>query len=493
LLPTESLISDTVYYAVQSIGACENGVRTAVKVFILENIVLDAPVIASPQELCGDELTIANIATDGNTNIVWYDAPTGGTKLELTETLENNTTYYAALAAGDCESELRTAVLVHLGTFTIATPDVATPQTFCEGALIANIAVPNNQIAWYLTAIGGEPLAATYVLQHDVTYYAALVAGECESQVRKAVDIELGTMSAPILASVQGICGKATLADLVVTGAGVVWFATETGTQPLPLTDSLEVGKTYWAAQTSVGLCASIRASVTITDSCYQVFGTIFPFVASGSTTFDDLFTVTVNLYAVPPMGTIDPIQTIIDSKPLYTTTATNYDGKVFVENTPKYPGEMGKAGNPGLPLDWSVVGKTPEMANNEVLLKDSVPTAPIGLYTFTNVKKGDYILEIYRPGFLIRWGKVSVDEHGMTLGHREILAGDITGDLWIEVSDISYLKALLGNTYTEGYDPKYDFNGDGTIDSRDLNFLLFNLDAFFGIYEETIDWAEQY
>jgi PKD repeat protein len=254
-----NLLADGFYYAAQRIDNCESDIRSQVKV-IIEEIELDAPVIASPQNFC-DNATLDDIATDGST-IVWYSFD--GTPLPSTTPLVNATTYYAAKVAGTCESAQKTPVLVYTGMDGfIDAPVVASPQHFCEGATIQNIAVPNNQIIWYATATGNTELSSNTILGHDVIYYAAQKAGECESTERTPVRILLENPQGPEAASPQTFCGTDfTLADLEITGAGIVWYDAATGGNTLPSTTRLTTTPTWYYAAQGAYQCESSRVGI---------------------------------------------------------------------------------------------------------------------------------------------------------------------------------------------------------------------------------------
>jgi len=483
LLPTAVLDSGAIYYAAQSFGYCESRVRTAVKVYIDPFATMDTAHIASPQQFCNTSgLTLADVATDGNTNIVWYDAPTGGTELPLTTTLLA-TKYYATLRAGDCESATRVEVEIVLGASVPNAPIIKSPQYFCEGAFIYNIAVPNNKIVWYLTSSDVNPLQETYVLEDGVTYWAAQTAGNCESATRTPVTIETGKMAAPILPGTQGICGKATLADLEITGAGIVWYSNENDLVPIPSNTELVVGTIYWAAQSSEN-CEGERLSVRITDTCYKVYGTMFPFVYTKNKIFDEQFPVTVTLYAVPPVGATNPFTTF--ATPVKRVQAIYYDGSLYIPGTPKNPGAVGAHDNPGLTIDWGETPGTPD--NTPAAIGEAVPN--VGMFTFTNLAPNDYILEISRDGFITRWGKITISKHGISLGHRELIAGDTNEDGLIDFSDMSNTWTGIGNAT---YYPKYDFNADGTVTQPDLQIIRGNINANLKSYLETLLWLNVY
>ena len=493
LLPTHQLDSGVIYYAAQSIGMCESQIRTAVKVYIDADAIFDAPEIQSPQYFCENAI-LSDIATDGNTNIVWYAQKTGGFELDITTTvLVNGNTYYAAIKVGDCESSERTAVQVFIDPMLITAPEVQDPQHFCDGAMVGNLAVPNNQIVWYAASTGGDALDLTTPLVAGF-YWAAQKAGDCESATRTRVEVIIDQLEAPIAPELQGICGKETLADLTVTGSGIVWYNAAQGGIELPLSHPIQLGETYWAAQTSND-CSGERLGITMTDSCLMVYGTVFPFVWTGVENFDSNFEITVNLHKVPEIGVIaDPIEEILFySTPIHTTTAINYNGTIFVPGTPKLPGAMGQTNNPGLPIDWTQLGYTLSTPNAETLAKGETPHVPVGLFIFENVKPGEYIIEIIRDGFLVRLGKVELSDDKNYLGHREILAGDVNKDYMISSLDINKLKPGMVDSSSSLYEYIHDFNGDGHVNSTDLNILLFNLNSFLGIYQETMDWAIDY
>ena len=489
LAPNVKLVDGAIYYAAQSVGTCESQVRTAVKVIIDSEVELDAPVIADVQTFCqtNPALTLADIATDGNTNIVWYNAPENGQVLNNNTPLTHGTTYYAAIKAGDCESALRTEVLVMIDENNVpVTPDVTTPQSFCQGAVVANLAVPHNQIVWYLTETGGEPLAATDSLKHNTLYYASYKTGGCESANRAAVRVYLTQPEAPDAPTQQAICGKATIADLEITGAGIVWF--DADGKVLPLTTELEPNTSYFAAQSSSNNCEGARLEITITNNCYVVDGTMFPFVNDGAEAFYSQFPVTVTLFEAPADNATNPFATF--NNPVAVVGATHYDGSVFIPGTPRNPGAVGASNNPGLPIDWTEIGRTIGTVDTETVDKGEAVDG-VGMFTFENLLPGKYILQIERAGFLIRWAEIEVttDAARKSLGHRELIAGDVNKDWMINFVDASYLNMVIGN----GYQAAYDFDANEEVSESDRQIMLGNMNAYIKLYLETKIWLEKY
>jgi hypothetical protein len=155
----------------------------------------------------------------------------------------------------------------------------------------------------------------------------------------------------------------------------------------------------------------------------------------------------------------------------------------------PKNPGVMGNTNNPGLPIRWNPLSGDQIVKDTTTLTAiDNCPVAPIGKFTLQNVASGDYVMEISRPGFLTRYGVISINENAY-LGHRELLAGDCDGDLMINGQDYSEIRSKTSSYGNTTYNRKYDLNGDGSVNNTDLNILRFNIGVFFTIYQETTDW----
>jgi hypothetical protein len=503
---TTPLVNGTTYYASQSSDACEGTLRTAVTAQIVANIVLDAPIITVDQSFCGSP-TLADVATDGS-NIKWYSAAIGGSELPLTTPLVNGQSYFAAKIAGTCQSANRAEVSVTISGAIPEAPIMTTPQGFCAGALIANLAVPNNQILWYAALNGGTALSPGTELQ-ETTYYAAQRAGDCESAVREPVVVTFGSLSAPVAQG--GFClnnmSGLTLLNIPVTGSGIVWYATATSTTQLdPALTALVGGQTYYAAQTSA-TCESPRTAVTIYDNCPTIRGTMFPFVHIPSAgAFNDLFPVIVKLTSVPSQCSGNPIGSALRYPVLRSENAVYYDGTTPLAGTPKNPGIIGALNNPGELLRWrDKLNKTPGVVDNTPVTGNEVPSNPVGLFTFENVAPGNYLLHITRKGFVSRFVKVRVTTTGWeTLdpaaptgwrnlansSHWELVAGDVDGNLMVDMVDMSSMKTKISNYGAPNYLPWYDLNADARVNvARDMQLTLFTQGADAEIYQEVYDW----
>ncbi|MDR2083733.1 MAG: T9SS type A sorting domain-containing protein [Bacteroidales bacterium] len=261
---TTPLVTETIYWVSQGVGECESE-RSYIKVIINSEMEIPAPEIVSPQEFCETgTYYLSDILLALGMNVVWYDSETGTTELDaVTTALVDGATYYAALMIGECESAERSAVEVSLVPEITITPDVTSPQYFCEGAMINSIIVPHTEIVWYATVDGTEPLSSTHKLETG-TYYAAIAVSEdCESTQRKAVSIVIDPVNYDYVTETQSFCISATIADISITGYGLTWYSDEELTIELTLDDELTHGSTYYAANTN-GDCALIAYAVTI-------------------------------------------------------------------------------------------------------------------------------------------------------------------------------------------------------------------------------------
>jgi hypothetical protein len=357
--------------------------------------------------------------------------------------------------------------------------------------LLSDIKTPYNKIVWYAAEIGGDPLELDTKLT-TYTYWAAQQAGSCESVDRTPVAVVIGESPMPFAPQVQATCHQTVyIAELFVVGAGIKWYTTSSGATEIlsPETTVALPETTYWVAQTA-GTCESDRVGVKIVEECYSPYGTIFPFVHTTNATFDNQFVTTAKLYIAPPATTLDKIGYIRKQVPIRGTVVEYYDCNAHpsIVGAPKNPGAMGSTNNPGLQILWSMPNPgTPNSA--KLTLADKCPTAPIGRYVFDDVAPGTYVLEIARQGFLTRYGVITVAGSDY-LGHRELLAGDVNGDLVVNEKDLSAITSKMSVFGIANYTWKYDFDGDQRVNNPDITLIRINLNALITIYGETSQWV---
>ena len=234
----------------------------------------------------------------------------------------------------------------------------------------------------------------------------------------------------------------------------------------------------------------------------YLLIGTVFPFVyhtdlnGNPDTAFNNLFTTTAKLYAVPDVNRTDnPIEEILQANPLFETNVKYYNGSLWCEGIPKNPGEIAAPNNPGVSIHWEeLVHQSLLPPVNDMTLADGeLPQSPIGVYAFRNIPEGDYILALFRQGYVTRFAEVSMLAKGGFIGHRELIPGDMKGNLQVDNADVSEIKQKFTTFNSPNYKPIYDVNADGQVNETDL--LIVNKLLGFSLfhYSDTRIWILKY
>ena len=149
----------------------------------------DAPEGLANQEFCAG-LTVEDIEITTGENIKWYDAELEGDLIPTETTLEDNSNYYATQTVDGCESTDRLAVAVT--TFTVDSPEGEAEQELCKDATLEDLSTTSgDNILWYATEVGGEPLDITTDVVDNSTYYASQTVDGCESEDRLSVEVSL--------------------------------------------------------------------------------------------------------------------------------------------------------------------------------------------------------------------------------------------------------------------------------------------------------------
>lgn len=250
------LTDDAHYYASQTSAVCESSTRLDVVASVNNN---QSPTGNSIQRFCF-EATIADLTANG-TEIKWYNTSAGGSPLPASTLLAGNAHYYASQTLNGCESTARLEVTAIVNT--TSPPAGSSIQSFCHEATVAELDATGNQVSWYVSASEGSPLASSTHLANDAYYYASQNINECESSARLKVAVSISLTPAPLGDANQSFCLGSTLADLLVTGNDIKWYATESGETVLPGTFLLENNKAYFATQTNSSCESQNRLSVS--------------------------------------------------------------------------------------------------------------------------------------------------------------------------------------------------------------------------------------
>lgn len=215
--------------------------------------------------------TLEATASDGD--VVWFDSLTSTTPVFTggtfnTPTLTATTNYYAMASVNGClvgERNQVTAVVAHTPTI-----DSVVGDTVCigEAATISATSSAGN-ISWYSVPVGGVPLGTfpsydTPVLTNTTTYYVEAALNGCTSG-RAPVTVTVIDTPVPSGNTIQEFCDvdNAAIADLVVTGDNVKWYADVASTTVLDDNTVLET-TTYYASQTINGCESDGKLAVDV-------------------------------------------------------------------------------------------------------------------------------------------------------------------------------------------------------------------------------------
>ncbi|MBB4801428.1 gliding motility-associated-like protein [Flavobacterium nitrogenifigens] len=258
LSETTTLENGKTYYASQTENNCESP-RFGVTVSIVNTP--SVPSGAPEQSFCKKENKTLNDIQIMGQNIKWFDTMMSASTLPNTTLLENNKTYYASQTVG-CESD-RTPILVHV--YDTPLPTGNNNQQFCidEIAIIEDLNINGTALKWYDSALNGNLLSETTLLQNAV-YYVSQTLNNCESE-RLAITVKIQDTQIPSSDSPQQFCiqKNAKISDIDIIGQNIKWYESSSSTNNLFESTSLEDGVTYYASQT-ISNCESDRVPVTI-------------------------------------------------------------------------------------------------------------------------------------------------------------------------------------------------------------------------------------
>lgn len=187
---SSDLVTDGIYYASQTIDGCPSA-RISMEVFVNNEVL--APLGNASQAFCAGA-KVSNLDVIG-TNLVWYDAATGGNALPLSTLLVDGAMYYASQTENNCDSSSRLAVTATVTTTAAPSGDAVQIFTVADlaDASVADLVAVGTDVVWYATQgeaeAGVNPLSATDVIENGMTYYATQLVDGCESALPLAVTV----------------------------------------------------------------------------------------------------------------------------------------------------------------------------------------------------------------------------------------------------------------------------------------------------------------
>jgi hypothetical protein len=486
------------------------------------------PVVAASNdgELCTGAtmlLYLDNIAQLPGATYQWYfeGLPVTG---ETNSYLRVNTNghYHIEVIIGSCSMVSATYTVSLSGNgFTYPLPIIAATNDgiVCTGAnvmlYIVNVDdyedIEDVSYQWYYQGIPMDEETNPYLLTVVAGFYhVEVIIGNCSAVTEdKRVTIggtfgadqpEIAVTHDGVLCDTREVTLSVANADVYPTSATYQWHRNGA---LIPNADQemyVTYDTGYYHVEVIIGSCSRLSEEfhVTYKPICgVIVAGTVFPFVNyPGDETFNNLFAITVSLKEIPDTPATFDLYDLITATPVYETTAVYYDGSFFVPNSPYNPGVLGRMDNYGSPIDFlGAIGVEQQPSPSAILEKNQAPVPAnmtLGLYKFDEVEEGDYILEIKREGFVIRWAKIEVGEDTLYLEHREIIPGDINQDLNISNDDMSDLIFNINATYDDQNPAaylnavKYDLDADGQVINDDVNLLIIYMGFGFNHYIDT-------
>lgn len=242
------------------------------------------------QIICYNTSATISAVANGNTQIAWFTAATGGTAFATTPSyttpnLTASTTYYIEVSRNGCPNGERIPVVVNVVPL-LDVPTFAAPTiTACEGSPVT-LAVENPNPAitysWYDVSTGGTAVhtGATYTLSNvsaSKTYYVEATQQGCTSSSRGSVQVTVNPR--PILPQVQASVSTINAGQTVVitassseTNVDFNWFTSPTAATPIYtgatfVTPPLNATTSYYVeARSNVTGCVSpSRVMITIT------------------------------------------------------------------------------------------------------------------------------------------------------------------------------------------------------------------------------------
>jgi hypothetical protein len=161
------------------------------------------------------------------------------------------TTYTFTPDAGQCANAATMTIAVNSNT----TPTFTQVAAICFGASLSALPTTSNNS---VTGTWSPALNNTAT----TTYTFTPATGQCATT--GTMTIVVNTIVTPTGLANQTFVTGQTIADIVVTGTGITWYADAALTTPLPTTTLLVDATTYYATQTSNG-CTSTSLAVTVT------------------------------------------------------------------------------------------------------------------------------------------------------------------------------------------------------------------------------------
>lgn len=259
--------SDT-FYVSQTVNGCEGTSRS---MLIVNIIAKPAPPQTSDTLYCQFFTASPLSANVIGTNLLWYNAPTGGTGSATaptpSTTVQGTFTFYVSQTVNGCESE-RDSVKVTV--ITKPDPPVATDTAICQFSFAGQLQATGSNLRWWDTAIGGIQIIPTPTPSTADTgkfyWYVSQIVGGCESD---RDTLELTVKPRPEQPETDSVeyCLNAPAMQLTAVGSNLIWYNLPfggTGSTVAPTPTTTTVGYTRYYVSQTVNGCESIRDTIVV-------------------------------------------------------------------------------------------------------------------------------------------------------------------------------------------------------------------------------------
>jgi large repetitive protein len=275
--PLTGAPSNTSFYVTQTSGNCESP-RAEINVIVSSIPVLPTITTTNYFYCQGSVAPPLSIVGAGTTNLIWYNAASGGTGTSViptpNTTTVNTTNYYVAEANAACEGP-RLLISVTIQTSpSLPTVNSANPVSYCQNTITQPLNVTGTNLQWYTVATGGVGSTITPTISSATagtfTYYVAQKLGNCEGP-RSAIVVNIvATPTAPTVVSPVNYCPNNIATPLTAVGTNLLWYAGATGgvgntIAPTPITNIFPATYNYYVSQSTSSLsCEGPRAQIIV-------------------------------------------------------------------------------------------------------------------------------------------------------------------------------------------------------------------------------------
>ena len=248
----------------------------------------------------------------------------------ITNVTEANQGVYRLVANNNIISGL--TLYRHNYTLIVGEANKFCASEWAEYPTIADLTPSGSNIFWYATETGGGPYDSADNLEEPsgTVYWWDDITDNISTRTAATVLINEGT---PVGDDYQFLPTNATIADLQMGGSNVQWFINPFSQTPIPTTEALEHGKTYYAEDVGTSTC---RLAVEVYVGTRPPIANNLQYACPDSTLASlDIEEGTIVWYTAETAGSILPDTTIMVEGTTYYAAKVGTDGHESFERTP--------------------------------------------------------------------------------------------------------------------------------------------------------------